>query len=94
MKWVDTMKQAISSSGIFHMNFYSEVVVDSVARKKELLHGVDQKTQETISIVELHRRLPNIPQKEGIDYTLYACNLAFGGLVHVTDTLGDITAPE
>lgn len=80
--------------GIFHMNFYSEVVADSVACRKELLHEVDQQTQETMSIVELHRRLPHITQLIGMDYTLYACNLAFGGLVHATDTVGAITAPE
>jgi len=73
---------------IFHMNFYADVLVDKNANKRELLHEIDQKTQETTSIVELYRRLPHLPQYDGINYTLYACDFACDGNVPMIETHG------
>jgi hypothetical protein len=74
--------------GIFHMNFYADVLVDNIANTRELLHPIDQKTQETTSIVELYRRLPYVPQYDGIDYILYACDIACDSHVPMIATHG------
>jgi hypothetical protein len=81
----DFMKK---SGGIFHTNFYADALVDKVAKTRQLLHNIDQKTQETISIAQLYQRMPYIKQHEGIDYTLYACDIACDSNVPMIETHG------
>jgi len=82
------------SRDTFHMNFYADALVDTVANTRELLHEIDQKTQETTSIVELYRRLPYVPQYDGIDYTLYACDIACDCNVPMIETHGYVNSAE
>jgi len=79
---------------IFHMNFYAHVLIDKMAHTRELLYEIDQKTQETTSIVELFRRLPYVPQYDGIDYTLYACDFACAGNVPMIETHGHVNGVD